>query len=177
MEGGYIQGAGDDSEGWSRGLTPTLFWRHQDQLLAAVEEEMPDVIKDLIATDQGRMLPSSETVKVAPASLYIGTLSSVVQDELYDGIVICNRASPSIPDRETNDERSTKILNLFCGDGKLGSRALRAQLPRIPPFIASLAEYSSPPKVLFVCPTGKDLSVGIVLAVLCLFFDDSCKLR
>ena len=70
-----------------------------------------------------------------------------------------------------------KTLDILCGDGKLGSRALRSQLPRIPPFIASLADFGSTPKILFVCPTGKDLSVGIALAVLCLFFDDNCKLR
>lgn len=174
---GYIQGAGDDSESWSHGLTPTLFWRHRDQLLAAVEEEMPRLIQDLINTDQGRSSVSSDAVKLAPTSLYIGTLSSVAQAELYDGIVICNHALPSKPDRVIKVDERTRILDLRCDDGKLGSRALRSHFPRIPPFIASLTEYSSSPKVLFVCPTGKDLSVGVALAVLCLFFDDHSESR
>ena len=177
-EDGYIQGAGDDSEGWSRGLTPTLFWGHQDQLLAAVEEDMPDIVQELINTGQDYGIARSDTVKLARTSLYIGTLSSIAQAEpSYDGIVICGRTALSKPDQEIKDEKQTRTLHLLCGDGKLGSRALRSQLPRIPPFIASLADSGSPPKVLFVCPTGKDLSVGIALAVLCLFFDDNGTIR
>lgn len=172
--GGYIQGAGDDSEGWSHGLTPTLFWKYRDQLLAAVEEDMPDLVQELINTDQNHGFARSDAVKLAPTSLYIGTLSSAAQAELsYDGIVICGGITSSKPDQKTKDDERTRTLELLCGDGKLGSRALRSQLPRIPPFIASLADSGSPPKILFVCPTGKDLSVGTALAVLCLFFDDN----
>ncbi|EJT96955.1 initiator tRNA phosphoribosyl transferase, partial [Dacryopinax primogenitus] len=29
---GYVQGAGDDEEGWAKGLTPELYWRHKAQL-------------------------------------------------------------------------------------------------------------------------------------------------
>ena len=29
----YIQGAGDDEENWSRGLTPELFWKNKDLIL------------------------------------------------------------------------------------------------------------------------------------------------
>ena len=175
-EDGYIQGAGDDSEGWSHGLTPELFWRHRDQLLTAVEQELPDLIQNLISTGQSNSLAPSDTVKLGPTSLCIGTLSSVAQAEFYDGIVSCNGALPSKLDLETKDDKGARTLDLQCGHGKLGSRALRFEFPRIPPFIASLADHGSPPKILFVCPTGNDLSVGIALAVLCLFFDDNCKL-
>ncbi|CAD6563730.1 MAG: hypothetical protein ASARMPREDX12_000036 [Alectoria sarmentosa] len=172
-EDGYIQGAGDDSEGWSHGLTPTLFWRHRDQLLTAVEEDMPNIVLELITTDPDHGVARSDAVTLAPTSLSIGSLSSAKQAELsYDGIVICGGTAPSKTDHKTKDDKRTRILNLLCSDGKLGSRALRSQLPRVPPFIASLADYGSPPKILFLCPTGKDLSIGTALAMLCLFFDD-----
>ena len=29
----YIQGAGDDEETWACGLTPVLFWSHQDEIM------------------------------------------------------------------------------------------------------------------------------------------------
>ncbi len=176
-EDGYIQGAGDDSEGWSNGLTPTLFWRHSEQLLAAVEDDIPDLIEGLIATDQNHNATESNAVKIGSTRLYIGTLPSAEQAEQYDGIITCSNTLPSDPNQETKDNRGMRTLDLPCGDGKLGSRALRSQLPRIPPFIASLPTSSSPPKILFACPTGRDLSVGVALAVLCLFFDDDCKLR
>ena len=174
-EGGYIQGAGDDSEGWSKGLTPTLFWRHCEQLLAASEEDILDIIRNLLATDQDHTAASDNAVSIGPTRLYIGTLSSVVQAERYDGVVICGGTESSTLDQEIKHDKGTKVLHLPCGAGKLGSRALRSQLPRIPPFIANLADSGCAPKILFLCATGKDLSVGSALTVLCLFFDDKCK--
>ncbi len=177
-EDGYIQGAGDDSEGWSKGLTPSVFWRHSEQLLAAVEEDIPDLIQGLGTVDQDYGAACSDAVKVRPTRLYIGNLSSAVQAEQYDGIVICSGNASSEPDQQTKDHKGKRNLDLLCGGGgKLGSRALRSQLSRIPPFIANLPDYGLPPKILFACPTGTDLSVGVALAVLCLFFDDNCKSR
>ena len=174
-ENGYIQGAGDDSEGWSNGLTPNLFWDHTEQLLAAAEEDMGDLVQDLTTKNQDHDAASSDAVRIGPTMLYIGTLPRAAQAEQYDGIVICGGTVPSSPIENCKDQKGTKFLHLSCGDGKLGSRALRSQLPLIPQFIASLPNSSSPPKILFACPNGKDLSVGIALAVLCLFFDDDSK--
>ena len=176
-EGGYIQGAGDDSEGWSQGLTPTLFWRHTEQLLATSEEEMLDLVQDLITTDLDHNAAGGDAVKIGPTRLFVGTLSSIAQAEQYDGVVICGGAGFSKPEEESKQGEGKRVLNLLCGDGKLGSRALRSQLPHIHPFIASLPNSDCAPKILFLCATGKDLSIGIALAVLCLFFDDDCKLR
>ncbi|OQD80200.1 hypothetical protein PENANT_c038G01827 [Penicillium antarcticum] len=47
-EGGYIQGAGDDSEGWAHGLTPPVFWANHDLLKGTSEEDQPDVIGRLV---------------------------------------------------------------------------------------------------------------------------------
>ena len=176
-EDGYIQGAGDDSEGWSKSLTPFLFWRHYNQFLAAVEEDVPDLIQKLSIADPDNSFEIDDAVRVAPTRLYIGTVLSVARAERYDGIVICRGSAPCELDQDFKDDGARKVLDLHCGDGKIGSRALRSQLPCIPPFIASLPDNGSPPKILFVCPTGKDLSVGMALVVLCLFFDPTCKLH
>ena len=175
-EDGYIQGAGDDSEGWSKGLTPTLFWGHSEQLLAAVEEDMPDLIQGMINMDQGHSAASGGAAKIGSTRLYIGTLSSAAQAQQYDGVIICGGTAPSTPDQENKYNGAKKVLNLSCGDGKIGSRALRSQLHHIPSFVANLPDSSSAPKIIFSCPTGKDLSVGVALTVLCLFFDDNCVL-
>ena len=176
-EDGYIQGAGDDSEGWSNSLTPFLFWRHYNQFLAAVEEDILDLIQKISIADQDNRYKIDDAVMVAPTRLYIGTISSAARAERYDGIVICRGSAPCELDQDLKDDSARKILDLPCGDGKIGSRALRSQLSRIPPFIASLPDNGSPPKILLVCPTGKDLSVGVALVVLCLFFDQTCRLR
>ena len=174
-EDGYIQGAGDDSEGWSNGITPALFWRHSGQLLAAVEEDIPGLIPGLTNMDQDRDTGVGNFTKIGPTSLFIGTSPSAAQAGQYNGVVICGGSAPFKPNDENKHDGEKRTLHLQCGDGKLGSRALRTQLPLIPPFIASLPSSSSPPDLLFVCPTGKDLAIGIALAVLCLFFDDNCK--
>ena len=175
-ENGYIQGAGDDSEGWSHGLTPTEFWKHKDQLLNTTEEDMPALIQYLI-----RICPDigdNDAVRLGSSSLYIGTIRNTSSPELYDGIIVCGNVSPSKPDSNPEDARrhGARILHFLCGDGKLGSRALRSQLPLLLPFVKSLPIGDKPPKILLACSTGKDLSIGVALTVLCLFFDDDCML-
>lgn len=49
----YVQGAGDDAETWSCGLTPALFWRHADALLACGSDaEACACIADLLRRDE-----------------------------------------------------------------------------------------------------------------------------
>ena len=173
-ENGYIQGAGDDSEGWSHGLTPAVFWKHKDQFLSTIEEDMPALIRHLIRScpDTG----NSDVVRLGSTSLYIGTIRNNSTPELYDGIIACGNVSPSKPGPKPEDARKngTRILHFLCSDGKLGSRALRSHLPLLLPFVRTLAIGDKPPKILLACSTGKDLSVGVALAVLCLFFNDDC---
>lgn len=171
---GYIQGAGDDSEGWSSGLTPATFWNHREQLLGANEAEIPVMINNFTALENINNTISTFAVRIAPTYLCLGTLKDAAQSELYDGIVICDEIPGPDADFEVKDDRRPKTLHLRCGDGKLGSRALRFLLPRVTSFVTLNCHVDSP-KILFACPNGRDLSVGLALAVLCLFFDDECK--
>ena len=179
-ENGYIQGAGDDSENWSRGLTPSIFWKHKEQLLRATEGDLIDIISRLLQTDTRLSTICHGAVKIGSTNLYLGNIPENVCTDSYDGIIVCtNENSPSIvqttPASEAGSKDPMKYLHLPCGDGKLGSRALRSHLPRVPPFIASLPTSSHPPKILFASSAGKDLAVGVALTALCLFFDDECK--
>jgi tRNA A64-2'-O-ribosylphosphate transferase len=61
--------------------------------------------------------------------------------------------------------------------GKLGSRDLRAQLSRLPPFIEGLPILEGNACRILICdPTGKDLSVGVALAILCLYADENGRM-
>lgn len=175
-ENGYIQGAGDDSEGWSHGLTPTVFWEHKDQLLTIIEEDMPALIQHLIRSRPD--IGDNDAIRLGSSTLYIGTIGNTSTPEVYDGIIVCGNVSPSKHGSKPEDARKngTRILHFLCGDGKLGSRALRSQLPLLMPYVRSLTIGDKPPKILMACSTGKDLAVGVALAVLCLFFDDDCML-
>ncbi|RWA10045.1 hypothetical protein EKO27_g5054 [Xylaria grammica] len=65
--------------------------------------------------------------------------------------------------------------------GKLASRNLRVALPAICDFVDAYFESGTPPKtpkqVLICCETGRDLAVGVALALSCQFLDDEGNYR
>ena len=137
---------------------------------------MPALIQQLIRSCPD--VADNDAVRLGSSSLYVGTIRNSSSPELYDGVIVCGNVSTSKPGPKPEDasKNGTRILHFLCGDGKLGSRALRAQLPLLLPFIRSLTIADKQPKILLACSKGKDLSVGVALALLCLFFDDDCML-
>ena len=171
----YIQGAADDSESWAHAITPRLFWEHKELLMSTAEEDLPALVQKLNA-DSPVPIGFKATLIAPTQTIYIGTLGAV-DANFFDGIIICSDCADH-EDDETREEQaamSRKILKLHCGSGKLGSRALRNQLPRVPPFMAGLRSGTNAPNLLFACQSGKDLSAGVALAVLCVYFDDCGK--
>lgn len=176
-ESGYIQGAGDDSESWSHGLTPAVFWQHRQSLLETPEGLLPGLIKELMAAEKECGNTRDEISLVSPTSgIYLGTLAAASQAEGYDGIISCVDGIIPTQNAEGKSPTCGKRLDLMCGSGKLGSRALRNELCRIVPFVHTLTAPNHVPKILFACSTGRDLAVGAALAVICLFVHDDCKL-
>ena len=134
----------------------------------------------------------SRAMKIDPTGIHIASLSDNVPIQDYDGVVKMSNESP--PPTSSNHELSTnKILNVpppaasssqelstsgrsilqvQCKAGKLGSRALRTQLETIISFIGHLFASIKSPNILIMCPDGRDLSIGVALTVLCLFYDD-----
>ncbi|KAJ4302602.1 tRNA A64-2'-O-ribosylphosphate transferase [Kalmusia sp. IMI 367209] len=163
-EGGYIQGAADDHEAWSQGLTPTLFWSNKEKLLSTNEEHLPDLIKKLIVEEKGQ---DAMPILVKPtSSLYIANVHNV-KIQSFDVIISCT--PEPLPALAPEATKPRKHLYLPCQTGKLGSRDLRTQLPRLPIFFTTLSSY--PGRILICDPTGKDLAVGVALAILCLYTD------
>lgn len=170
----YVQGAGDDSESWSHGLTSTVFWRHHQELLDAGDNELPSLIQNFINLEK-----DSDTIEgcvlITPTkNVYLGTLAAVKRAQDFAVVVFCSdmRSDLVLADEE---QLKGKILDLKCGSGKLGSRALRGKLSAVSAFVSALTTGLKCPKILFVCSTGNDLAVGVALVVLCLFFDDDCE--
>ncbi|KIV91377.1 hypothetical protein PV10_05921 [Exophiala mesophila] len=164
-EGGYIQGAGDDSEGWSHGLDPTLFWKHQDNLMMTSEEDLPDLIKGLLAAEDAK--PVQYTLIQPTTQLYIGAGPALEQSEFHL-IVNCQGKS---------QDTSSKVLNLDCRAGKLGSKDLRQKLPSAVHAISNQLQKDPQSRILVTCTSGRDLSAGVVATVLCLLFSDDGTLH
>lgn len=175
-ENGYVQGAGDDSESWSHGLTPATFWEHRQTLLETPNELLVGLTQELMIAEKDRDHTSSGCSLVVPTrGIYLGTLADARQATRFDAVISC--VDGTIPPQNAEENRALheKRLDLICGSGKLGSRALRNELCRIPPFITTLNTHTKVPKILFTCPTGRDLAVGVALVVICQFFNDDCK--
>ncbi|KUL84926.1 hypothetical protein ZTR_07828 [Talaromyces verruculosus] len=166
-EGGYIQGAGDDAEKWSHGLTPPIFWVNRDLLISTEESDLPDVIQELISkTDAHDNDDVKVGVPVRPSSnLFIcqSRPNDLSIQSKYDLVIACN----------DNPELSTaKRLNLGCGSHKLGSRDLRSALDKVKAFAEKNLTANPAQSILVTCETGNDLSVGTLLTIICLFYDD-----
>lgn len=55
-DGGSIQGAGNDHEGWSRGLTPQNIVEVFQALIRDKEEELLDLIKELLDEEKATQM-------------------------------------------------------------------------------------------------------------------------
>lgn len=169
-EGGYIQGAGDDSECWSLGLNPTMFWENSIKIFRTKEEELPELIEDLLKKYRTPN-PADQATLIRPTrNIYI---SKVKEDEdhasTFDLIINCNSNTVS-------PEENPKILNLACRDAKLGSRDLRNVLGKVKDFVVSQLGSDPSRPLLVTCETGRDLSAGAILMILCLFYNDNGKI-
>ncbi|KAF7187017.1 tRNA A64-2'-O-ribosylphosphate transferase [Pseudocercospora fuligena] len=167
----YVQGAADDPESWSLGLDASLFWKHQEELLSAGEDELSRLIGQIVelAQNQG---PHRQPVQVKPTSnFFIGTNAAANQlHHGYDIVISCTMD----PDLDIKTAKKSGYIALATPTGKNGSRVLRNQLPNL----SALEPHLKPDvKVLITCETGKDLAVGVALALLCQHCDQEGRLR
>ncbi len=167
----YVQGAADDSESWARGLTPPLFWAHIEQLSKTSEDELPAMIEGLVRARKASEVVHKPVLIQPTRNIWIGdhAATHTLHDD-FDVIVSCSEQ----PDDVLVEELKDKYIHLPCATGKVGSRELRLALPKLLPLIESLEPDI---QVLITCHTGRDLSVGAALALICLCCDNDGRLR
>lgn len=166
-EGGYIQGAGDDSEGWSHGLSAQIFWQHKDALLSTNEQDLPGMIATLAHAAEGTV-SSSGSIVIRPTNwLFVDQIQALNDASLskVDGLITCGQRNQIVQLSIVEG----KHLHLECREMKLGSRDLRKELSNLTTFMGRL---KSPKTLLVSCMTGKNLGIGIALAILCLYADE-----
>ncbi|KJY02118.1 tRNA a64-2'-o-ribosylphosphate transferase like protein [Zymoseptoria brevis] len=165
----YVQGAADDPESWSLGLDAAMFWTHLDLLRQTSEDELSVLIAGLIKDPRADVVSRDVTLVRPTSVVYIGdnSVSGNVRAG-FDLVVSCFPKSESCIDSEQDGTDTSQRLQLTCADGKVGSRQLRHELPKLEMIISSITSTS---RVLVTCQTGKDLAVGVALALLCRLFD------
>ena len=169
-EDGYIQGAGDDGEGWSRGLTARVFWEKKQELMDAVEseEDIEGLVDRLVTEEKYKASygPGISILVEPTKNLYVGVGEGILVDHDFDLIIDCNAL---------NDEPQLKLLGMRCKEGKIGSKMMRERLPQIAARAEKQLRTWPDKKILIKCATGKDLSVGVALVILCCFYADDGK--
>ncbi|KAI1415140.1 initiator tRNA phosphoribosyl transferase [Hypoxylon sp. FL1857] len=184
-EGGYIQGAGDDTENWALGLTPQVFWRHADALLSTPEPDLSELVRSLVS-QQAADINTSSPKQVAPC-LFVCSLplAAPSSPSTCTVIIYSKTTDPS------SWVKSPSLMEVGVGKHKLASRNLRLALPSINDFVRRFLERtqdstssedsetnsSEPKRILIACETGKDISVGVALALLCQNFDSEGSLN
>ncbi|KAI7351525.1 initiator tRNA phosphoribosyl transferase [Hortaea werneckii] len=174
---GYVQGAADDAEAWALGLDAQGFWENCEELLRSSEDELPEVIGRIVAerkaegrSGQGGRRPTW----VDPCGNLAVASNAAVDEEgasrEFDFVVSCSGvASAALEERWKK-----RYIHLpISSSGKLGSRQLRNELPKLEQLRSLLRPES---RLVVTCETGKDLSVGVALALICLFYDSSGNL-
>lgn len=174
-EGGYIQGAGDDTENWALGLTPPVFWAQEKRLLSTPEADLSDLVIALVSANPEQSSPSGP--KQLSPSLFVGPLTQELSSSFTCTIVITSKSTDP-----STWIKSPSQMEVGLGKHKLASRNLRSALSQIFEFARtaiSACQDAAPtrnedrPTVLILCESGKDISVGISLAFLCRLFDDA----
>lgn len=169
---GYVQGAGDDGEHWSRGLTPGLFWQHRKRFMEMGEQELMEFVGDVVAKGaEERGKGGCTRVERAPW-LQVGALNDADVVRGKETIMIFLGQEEELTAVRTRCKEVEKRLHCFvCAAGKLGSKDLRKHFPQVMSCIRSAVVEG---RTLCVCdPSGKDLAVGVTLAALCLHTTDA----
>lgn len=169
----YVQGAADDHEAWSCGLTASMFWNNSSLLLATAEDDLPNQIAELLSNSASDASTSQSALIKPTASVFVGDESTVQEGaSTADVLVYCGpTVDPEI--RKQVEKRKGMVIHLACTSGKNGSRQLRTSLQNL----EGLAKLSYPnPRILIAGQDGKDMAVGAALAVICSFVDESGKL-
>lgn len=167
----YVQGAADDSESWALGLDAATFWNHAEQLLSTSEDALPDAIAELVADHQAQRNSRPPTLIRPTSHIWLGSNETAEEHHAsFDVVVSCSETASEAVASRLKDH----YLNLSCGTGKVGSRQLRTQLPKLDS-LAAVIDPSS--RVLVTCHYGRDLAVGVALALICRFCNEAGEIN
>jgi tRNA A64-2'-O-ribosylphosphate transferase len=176
-----------------KGLTPQIFWTHRHQLLKAYRSDLLDVVSSLvrsyvqsgsvneqcsfpspIAKVGGRIMICS----ISDLSRCSPHLAADAQGTEPALLVIADKSndpSKSLPPHASGYP-SSSIICLETPAGKKGQlHFMQSVLPQSMSFIrCHLAKGST---VCIACSSGNDLSVGVALSAIQLFFDEDGVLQ
>ncbi|KAK0280771.1 tRNA A64-2'-O-ribosylphosphate transferase [Friedmanniomyces endolithicus] len=167
----YVQGAADDGESWALGLGPSTFWANNALLLNAPESALPSLIERIVAGSSKVSSVRLPTLIKPSNNIWIANNASAEQVYAEFDIIICCSVTA---DTVLKTALESSYIHLACSNGKNGSRQLRTELPELRVLASKILQSS---RILVTCETGKDLAVGVALAILCTLYSSDGRLR
>ncbi|KAI7904851.1 tRNA A64-2'-O-ribosylphosphate transferase [Cokeromyces recurvatus] len=166
----YVQGSGDDQEAWAMGLTPNMLWKHRDEILTS-SGECEGNVKNIVLLYKSKKLEEETNEKnyafIKPTTLAIGNSAKCNKPphcwEVFDYVINCSNSEEEVPIE--NDH----YLYLPIPEGKKGQIIFGSSIQKAIDFVRDPILKNK--KILVQCSTGKDHSVGILLAILIYYFD------
>ncbi|EJD40323.1 initiator tRNA phosphoribosyl transferase [Auricularia subglabra TFB-10046 SS5] len=176
----YVQGSGDDHELWSQGLTPHVYWKHRDALLSAARAALPELISSLLSSTPARA-PSERAAEPVSPVRQVGGLLCVASLGAWDSAACSENTAvlrlPCAADAEhaAHGEDFADSRTILVVQGKKGQfHFMNTVLPQGCAF--ARAALVAGKRVCIACEDGKDVSVGLAVAVLQQSFDDAGRL-
>ncbi|CAH2350493.1 tRNA A64-2'-O-ribosylphosphate transferase [[Candida] railenensis] len=193
----YVQGSADDHELWAtrdicRGkLTPEFFWKtvvKSNDLIddygfiknSVSDAQLIQKMNELYESVSDSSRESTQSIEVTQVKnancdtgLSFGKIESNLEYSsliLYRKVVILSETwkAVNIPEKEEEEgKKEIEILQYEVESSKKGSKQLREIFPKLIDLLLKCEDGA----ILVLCDTGKDLSVVIVLVLLCLKFD------
>ncbi|CAA7265580.1 unnamed protein product [Cyclocybe aegerita] len=173
----YVQGSGDDHELWGMGLTPAMFWTHRDNLLSAGRLELPELVSAIVSQEASSFpseIKSPTPIERVEGRVLICTLTDVPAS-LPHPVGLADVYVTLTPSAEPPPSNRHKLYVPVLAGKRGQAHFLRIVLPTTSRFIREHLHNGE--TVCIACESGKDLSVGVALAALQLFFRDDGTFR
>ncbi|KAI5790166.1 tRNA A64-2'-O-ribosylphosphate transferase [Geopyxis carbonaria] len=171
VEGEYIQGAGDDHEGWAKesGLTPALFWENVDVLLETEPERLLETVQRLVGGGGGGGGTGGDVTLLKPTeNIFIAATGAAI--EAFDVVIDC------APTRSSAAATSSqRYIHFPIPPDKRGNKPLRLELPALLDTLQPVLAAGQ--RVVFMCETGNAVAPVVALAVLARFYGEEGEFR
>ncbi|KAJ3022068.1 hypothetical protein HKX48_007108 [Thoreauomyces humboldtii] len=157
----YVQGSADDHELWSEGLTPQLFWKYRDLLLAAstptaCREEVLRIVAEQKAAPSQSLDSAGPATRIGNTRIFIGNRASAWPPTCfadYDLVINCGAPEHDFSDKETRIAAG-QYLYLPIPEGKKGQQALYQSLDSVLESVRGALRDEK--RILIHCMQGKD---------------------
>ena len=159
----YVQGAADDEEAWSHGITSSLFWQYHEKFLSCYTEEQ---LFDFLHSIPYSRIPDrtmSNTTQILSTNLFLGVGMSSYDKALR---IHCDTHSVQFTS-SSRIETITIPQNI---------KPLRVLTQHIFPAAISLVDLRTTSLTILatdISASSIDISTSIALILLCLFYDDN----